>query len=345
MPRCIKALPHHSSLKLILVLSASLFLPSCSPAAPAVTSPDPDDVGALDAFLIQIQGRPLEASLTETERSLLRAADQISREEWIAECMSALGFHYELQPFDSGNLSEQPFTELMGTEEFASQYGFGISTIAPEYFESLFVFPVDVNQAALDNMSQTERAAWDDAYWGPYRTDTSGARFRDGGCRPQADREILGINREIPAQFELLNQAISSLPDEILSDPRLISANIMWSSCMIDSGYEGLSDSSQLFQQIQKEWQHIRFEARNHALDNWDWEALPDGPNHWNVDQRTVDEFSAREIALATADFHCREVANLDSIQLQIMHEHQSQFVEKHRLGLEEWSRFAAENR
>lgn len=75
--------------------------------------------------------------------------------------------------------------------------------------------------------------------------------------------------------------------------------------------------------------------------ESWDWDAEPEGPGEPPVDEAEVRAFTEREIATAVADAGCKAEVGYDDGYREINHEHQQEFVDRHRAELDAWAEAA----
>lgn len=240
--------------------------------------------------------------------------DQLRLEEMIAACMRSEGFEYVVRdPFGGtvGSLKDSPYA--LPPDEFAAQYGYGISTIdVPSATE------VDPNSAALAAMNPAEREAY---LWaldgGVEQGDT-----QNTGCRGRAVEEVFGRSTagtsdpsDPTAEFAPLVAEIRTLDERIDSDPRVaVDANRRWADCMADAGHPGLtrpSDSSN----------SVRTRLAQATARRGDPSAIAD--------------VRAYEVAVARADSICRE--DYDAARRQVRDELEHRFIADHRPELERY--------
>jgi hypothetical protein len=283
-----------------------------------------------DSPLVQFLGGS-SAPLDEATRASLNAElirDLRERERLIAECMAAQGFTYH--PMDPSDWhTERPGGDvwLLPEDEFAAQYGFGITTIDREEE----VVPESPNQAVFEAMSESERQQWLAAMWGdgtyggldmgedgepmaPFDADGKGcfgeAHEAMTPPDPQMDR--------LDAEYQGLFEEFGALERRIEADPRAEVAARRWSDCMADAGYPGLGRPG---------------DAESIVHDRLD--QLTDGGTV--ADLRTSDReaLQALEIELAVAEHACME--DFVVVTTEIRHEHEERFIEEHRAELERY--------
>jgi len=262
----------------------------------------------------------------------------------IAACMAEYGFDYI--PNEQGGGTVTVFDDdddgpQWGTRHFAETYGLAISTDPwgwndPDNPINQTVGSEDPNQEQLDAMSDAERDAWTEALWGPpqegYEWDPMLA-----GChgRAQAAR---WADPETDEEFGWLAEELNNMWNSVEADPRWTRLQSDWTSCMADAGVGEFATQNDMHNGLQEEWSAVRNLDDPELWQNWDWEAFPEGPTIPEPDPADVEAFTAREIAVAVADFDCRQELDFDAVQLEINHDHQQQFVDRHRADLEAWA-------
>ena len=260
-------------------------------------------------------------------------------EEAIARCMAAEGFEYvpyvrniQWAVVDGGALAvlapgggELPD---LPPDEFAAQYGYGLSTREPQEEEPV---DVDPNAAIVDAMSVGERVAY-------YRALLGAEQSLDGQGRPNAemvgdpdacweqaatevwgDRDALVTTDPVLAAFAPLLEQIGAIEDRVAADPRMVAADEAWSACMADAGFPGYTDLNSPQTDVAERARAVMGTAFDPSL------ADPD----------ELAELQRFEIAIATADNACR--AGYGEIYQQVRYDIEVQFVEQHRTELEQY--------
>ncbi|MCL1800928.1 MAG: hypothetical protein FWG25_06155, partial [Promicromonosporaceae bacterium] len=72
--------------------------------------------------------------------------------------------------------------------------------------------------------------------------------------------------------------------------------NTGWTACMVDSGFPGFTDPREVASELWQEW--------------WEFDIV-DGTSG-RASREQIDAFTAREIAVALADWDCRDLLNYD---------------------------------
>lgn len=134
----------------------------------------------------------------------------IAHEEAIASCMGAQGFSYVVAlPADVAMEEAALRAELEGRDP-----GQAVAEVDV----------VDPLQDILGTMSESERAAWEAAYWG----EEGG----DPGCYHSTYEAVWGID------LLRLPEEIAEATETIDADPRVIEAESDYFDCMSERGYE-----------------------------------------------------------------------------------------------------------
>ena len=344
-------------------VGALLFVAACSPGGAGLTGPSGDAAaettanatanewvpGPLDEFQMRIGG--WDPNQQETASELQARAERESREqqEFIAACMSELGFNYTPVPMTvTVQVADPTAGPQQGTLEWAEQWGYGIST--DPWSEgagggtSWGWGPAgeDPNQAMVDAMSDAEREAWNEALWGQPQEDGEWDPMQ-AGCQGQANAarwETIST----PNQFEALEAEMNQIWTQTENDPRMATLNAAWASCLTDAGHPGFTATGTIWEQLWPQWDQLQgWELNNEVFGNWDWETYPDGPSEdllHTPDPAAVAEFREREISLAVADQTCRQQVNFEQVSRDISHDIQQQFVDQHRAELEAWATY-----
>lgn len=317
-----------------------LTLGACSGGA---ATPSPTDAavtrttGPLDEFF----GGP-DADLSAEEM----AAQERKVQESVVACMAAEGFEYRPWVMTAPSSTEYPDST---TRDFAEKYGYGISTFSIDPDPT--VQPTDPNQAIVEAMSAAEREAYEAALYGaPVFASESGAAEptamptpdpEDLGCFGKAQQEIYGAGQVWSNEFDDLFNRMSELYEKVDDDPAVAQALDRWRTCMADAGHPGLSSVNDPIQQISDRMNEFFTSApgASPAPVPTDATGELDEPGYTgpDPDDPALIQLRADEIALAVADFDCRQSsgyrAAFDAVSLTL----QEQFVQDNRAELERY--------
>lgn len=268
------------------------------------------------------------------------AAERETRahEEAIARCMTAEGFEYVpfVRPFQwtvveggaavinvgSGELPDLP------PDEFAAQYGYGLSTRPPGDTADP---DADPNAAIVDAMSVAERVAYYGALLGAGQSlDGEGRPDAEmpgdpASCWERAATEVWGDQRSAPVAdpvrdaFASLLEQVAAIADQVAADPRLVAANATWSACMADAGFPGYSD-------LNAPQSDVAGRART---------VMGTSMDQANADPDQLAELQRFEISIATADHACRQ--GYGDVYQEVRDDLERRFVEQHRTELEQY--------
>lgn len=178
----------------------------------------------------------------------------------IDTCMTALGFEYEPVPAEITYVGEdvtRPHAEVFADRE-SRGYGFTLSLTQGMSAEDVLI----------QSMASEEQATYLDALGNS-----------EGGCRAQAEAEVLSALPFYRSEYQSLNFEFASA---LRSDARIARALADWSVCMSESGYMfATSDDAQ-----------ASFNRKVHATT-------------LNRTEDGLRKLLAEEIALAVADSKC----------------------------------------
>lgn len=262
-----------------------------------------------------------------------------AHEEAIARCMADEGFEYvpyvqavfqwnvvaggvAIVSAGAGTLPDLP------PDEFAAQYGYGLSTRDASEVEDT---DVDPNAAIVDAMSIPERVAYYQALLGADQSlDDQGRPNAEmpgdpQSCWEQAATEVWGDQSASPASdqvlaaFAPLLDQIAAIEDQIAADPRMVAENTAWSTCMADAGFPGYTDLNAPQSDVAARARDVMGTAMDPA----------------NADPDELADLQHFEIAIATADNRCRE--GYGDTYWQVRHDIETRFVEQHRTELEQY--------
>lgn len=264
------------------------------------------------------------------------------RQEIIAQCMTEQGFEYiPVDPGAGGGaviVSESSWEDY-GTVEWAAQYGYGIATMytdQTEIVDDSGEGQRDPNEDIIAAMSESEQAAYWEALWGPEQeADEDGIVEYDpanAGCHGRAELEVYGDQDVDQAwndpQFEDLFTAMDSVWEDLENHPEIAELNAAWNSCMADAGYPGWSQpweaESAMHDEVNALW--------DEAHQDYDWESDDEPPM---PDPAAMEEFKQREIAVAVADFGCRDDVDYEQESMRVQFEVEQAFVDANRAELD----------
>ncbi len=163
--------------------------------------------------------------------------------------------------------------------------------------------------------------------------------WTQSGCYGAAQHEVWESDED--EEFAGLQDEASRLWEQVAADPRVSALDAAWSSCMADAGHDGFDGPNEAAPKLSDEWNVIQGwdDPEYRALqESWDWAAEPDGPGEPERDEAAVRAFTDREIAIAVADAGCKAEVGYDDAFREINHEHQQEFVDRHRAELEAWA-------
>lgn len=292
-------------------------------------------------------GEPYEPTEEELQQ-------QREYEEVVASCMAEQGFEYVPNVVTPDEYTS-PFEEAysLPPDEFAAEYGYGVSTLRVEEAD----LPEDPNQEIRESLSPEAREAYEEALTG----DLSGPveveegeeptppSIEDRGCFGQASAEVFGVDESQMfgprSEFQGLMQDLSRLAQRVQNDPRVAEATEQWQQCMADAGYP---DFERVDGPRQSVFQRM---AELQGIGGPPTEAPPEGGaegeegsesagavvmDPQEIDPADLEELQEYELAVANADFDCREEHYTD-IAEEVRYELEEEFVEEHRAELEQY--------
>ena len=290
-----------------------------------------------------------DAAAVQFEESERRA------QELIALCMAGEGFEYvPVDPAGSG-LVQAGFDT--GSEEYAREYGFGITTwYGREESDGQESGAADPNESIVAAMSESERGAYMEALYGPPAADDEGVEAFDdldqafgAGCQGEAYREVQG---RLLRMFQLLGPALQDMNERMEADSRVAAASEGWSACMADRGYR-YEDQNAMFEVIFQDfgdrldeivgpdggfvdpfegWTREEVEtfmAENSEQEIQDYYEQARSEARAGVDQEAVAALQQEERDLAVADFECGR--ELQDVLEEVWPEYEQGFIEENR--------------
>ena len=292
----------------------------------------------LARFLGWDRGATVDGGLSDQERQQERLVQEL-----VTRCMRAQGFEYVPENVESEHTAGGPFA--LPPDEFAAQYGFGVTTIDAE---DVARAKADPNQAIVDALSPQAREAYRGALYGeagarplpgwaqpvPGAAQPPGEPPGHGGCYQEAQDDVYGRPGTSPdglaAAYAELEPELSALDDRIGRDPRVQAARAEWSSCMADAGHPGFASPEEPPQTIRDRLRALIGSAGGRI----------DGRAPGVADPAQLQALRDLELALARADRACR--AGHDQVVHEVRVELQEQFIEDHRKLLERYRDLAS---
>jgi hypothetical protein len=275
-----------------------------------------------------------------TEQQL---AQQRQVEDAIATCMRNQGFRYIPVPPNATQKSKFDEAFRLPPDKFAEQYGYGISTIDFTKDNSS-----DPNAAIRDALSAAGRAAYDKALDGPQANNEDGGPRPIGGCHATAIDHVYGAgtaanksskgaqkDRQM-RRFDSLFRDLETLRQRIQNDPKVVAAARTWSDCMADARYTGLHTPDDARDKVAQKFDRllgIRPLQRKVAI-------TPDTLR--NVDPAKLAEVRRYEIAVAKADYTCRQ-KGYDKTYKDVQYAAEREFIADHKTILEQFKDANAE--
>lgn len=278
-----------------------------------------------------------------TEQEL---AKQRKVSELTAACMKKEGFEYVVtQPETEQKKSKFDEAFDLPPDKFASQYGYGISTID---FDAMPAGDADdPNRKLRAKLSPTAQKAYDKALDGDMGSQggvvvskpgegPANSSAQNSGCRGKAFEETYGKPGEQTDlnKFDSLFKDLETLRKRIESDPRVTEAAQKWSDCMADAGHAGLR---------KVEDGRTKINDRMMALTNGGKPpaSVKPGtaikiPTLKDVDPAKAAALRKDEIAMATQDYKCRQAGYEDAYK-KVQYELEAEFVKDNKAQLEQF--------
>ena len=270
-------------------------------------------------------------------------ADRIVEENMIAQCMHELGFDC-IPNFEAVRLVLNDNDNWRPDDpDWVADYGYGW-VVTPEGgrgdgFSGIGVYMTNLgpNQAIVDELSETEARAWNDALWNQgagFRRETlfSGIQmdcFNWARMTVNDERFAFQAAEEFTPLFEAIDQMQNNLRFDI-SD-----ADRAWAACMFDAGFPDFDRQWEASELIANEYHQVRTSITARP----DWVGNPTPEN-----SPEIAELQEREVAVASADSNCRIATDFVAGREAHIHAVENQFITDHRAALEAL-RDAAEQR
>ena len=319
---------HHGAAAFLVV--TALGLPGCSTSTTTSDQPSAQPTGPVTALLDEALG------YMEDERYLQSFA--LRREEAVAACMASRGWTYT--PDTSGYASGDSTPDLGGLSEleFARQYGYGLASAPSNSAGALPADATSANEVYLGSLSEEESTL--------YLVDLFGAGPSDGtaeeddadrqaafeaSCTGQAraaDAETGVLALDDDPRFAEVLRLAEELDRATLADPTVVAARDAWSSCMAGKGHAVTSGPESMHDELNTEYGTMMAQAAGGA-----------------PSAARLEEFRAREVAVAVADVTCRDEVGYAAALASATVAAETLFYAQHRDVLEAYVAAVAEVR
>ena len=276
-------------------------------------------------------------------------------EELTAECMAEQGFEYTPNTSSGAVYSSSDDDYDPESEEWVSQYGYGVFTNPWGDEEQVAEEDeyVDPNADYVSSLSESEQIAYNEALYGEQPSeeayedpDFDWENFDwdslEPGCNGIAWEEVQGedATQALYEEYQPLLDRINLIYEDLQSAPEMSDLNAEWASCMADAGFAGYTvqtDAAQEFYDAQDEF----YTDQNALSEEIDWD---------NATQEEIDAFyeendpsnspewkekGEREIEVALADLECREKTDYTEASLRIQFDLEEQFIADNKAELE----------
>jgi hypothetical protein len=291
---------------------------AATPSAAASQAP----LAPLDAFFATMNGDKDAAK-----------ANQMKIQESIAACMTHQGFEYKPVVDSSATVaSSNASGPQWGTKAYAEQDGYGMTASAA--VDPSQADPVDPNQAAIDAMSDTEKAAYRAALHGTGNLK-AGYSWQTAGCQGAAQHASIVATGMDENQYASLQQEMTALDTSITNDPRVSGVDAKWAQCMAGAGYTQLTAVGDAEGLVNQKVMQIK----QAPYDNVDPTKLSTAKlAELDAEVKTqLSAYTPTEIKIAVADFTCRDAVKYTQMFQDVTTEYQKGFMTAHKAELDAW--------
>ncbi|SDC36300.1 hypothetical protein SAMN05216410_1725 [Sanguibacter gelidistatuariae] len=311
----------------VTILVAAMALTGCASQTPTpeATATWPQD-GPLSKAMGGILGRPDPQEMRTRSAAL---------ENEIAACMTEQGFDYI--PVDYSSLFDAVDEERFvgqGTAEWAATNGYGIVLVNTQADGEPVPLHTDPNTDYAASLSKAESAAYRAALYGESKGLTeeeveSGESSYDpstAGCSGIADEKVSGNESAFfnGPEFTVLFRAMNDIYADVKEDPRTMAADAAWADCMADEGYTDFPAPAEAADSLS---------SASNAL----FSDVGTPGDYVSPTREQLAEFREQEIALAFADFTCREQVGWQSTWNTVVFELEATFVDDHKAEIDEF--------
>lgn len=291
------------------------------------------------------------SGMSQEERDKEMADTNRRIEDLVAACMKDEGFDYVPVVYDPSDDAGVEFEWEPEKREWVEEYGYGIMNdpfLAANGGE--LEEYTDANTAYVDSLSESERAAYMEALYGPMIEDEDEAAMSDydwttAGCYGEAQHETSGDEAAYEEQFTDLFEKINELWEKQQKAPETAALDAEWAQCMDAAGAPGFTKQSDALDSISKATVDLQSEyaasadgdssgdaavskdaalSEDAAVTTPDLSETPDGK-----------KLAERELALALIDLDCREQTDYVQESLRIQFAIEERFIAENKAELE----------
>lgn len=296
-------------------------LSGCSDETPSATEGGAPEEGPLTKIFNEVAG---------TWDPDVHDRQQVEIEDLVAACMAAEGFEYIPHAVSTRMMASSSDEDLVdhNTEEWVAENGYGMTMEPTEepVDEDGSPVRVDPNADYVASLSEGEAAAYRTALTG-LQDSTQVVASEDSGCQGAAHIEVIGDMQSVysdPNSVELY-AAMDELYVAADAHPRTVEATVRWADCMADAGYPDFTTPHDAM---------IAVSDAFAALHTWTGgvDEEDTGPS-----SAATAEYRKLEIAIAVADFGCKQKADWDKIALEVRIELEETFVKDNKAAIDEY--------
>lgn len=256
-------------------------------------------------------------------------------EEAVSACMQEQGFDYQPSKHGGSFVVADDSGLDWASEEFATTYGYGITTdpLGMDADSHSEADQVDPNADYVASLSDTERAAYNEALWGPTpdepaEGESAAYDWTKGGCNGRAQHDFGGpVGADDPEFADVIDQ-MNGVYDQVLESPAVVAKEKVWADCMADAGYDGFTHKNDAPTAISDAYSALFTPPGS------DGETSPPSSAP-EADPAALKALQQRELAQATVDFGCaRDSGYADTLVSEQFRIEQA-FVDGHRQQLD----------
>ncbi|MGD8194627.1 hypothetical protein ACEXQB_009045 [Herbiconiux sp. P18] len=265
-------------------------------------------------------------------------AQNKATQDLAAACMKEQGFPYRPDSSSGVFRHEDVDGPSWGSREFAEQYGYGVvrnpfsggtgsDDGSGEY--------VDPNADYLATLSESERAAWEEALYGPPTGELEGEfaatdyDWTTAGCLGAASHQAeldAGFAGSDP-EFTALIDEMEALSQKAMTTDAVVAAERGWSDCLASAGHPGFEHKSDPSADIAE-----RFAA---IVRPGEAPSAADSVESAETSPAALDELAEEEVDLAVADFDCAESSGYEATLAAEQQRLDQEFVDANRTQLD----------
>lgn len=298
------------------------------------------------------------ASPEEAERAAIE--QMVKVDQRVVPCMKEQGFEYvpdtsDLEELDAadaerenGDADEEATAEEWAPDDrsWVERYGYGIIDYPGQEEEPKMpevtdeeAQQADPNFTYLDTLSASERAAYEEALYGPpvdkeSLDGTEEYHWEEAGCVGRASHELEAEGViDAPVDLSAFEEIMARIQDFAATAETAapqVALDAEWAACMSESGESGFTRQPEALKSIEQ-----AFNELTSGVPAGEEETTAPAEGFVEPDAAALEELRQNEVEVALLDLSCRDKTDYAQASLKIQFDLEEQFVEDNKAELD----------